>query len=213
VKLFNLDFQRIAHDTFRIAGSKVLYTDPFQVKDTDQADVILLSHDHSDHLSLEDLKKVCSSRTHVVASPQCKDGLKDVKDCKIEYLKPGEKTEVEGVEIEVVPAYNINKFRSPGKPFHPKEASGVGFIFKMDGTSVYYAGDTDHIPEMKNFRCDVALLPVSGTYVMTADEAVQAAADINPKVAVPMHYDAIVGTLADAQKFKSQVKNCRVEIV
>ena len=83
----------------------------------------------------------------------------------------------------------------------------------MDGTRVYFAGDTDLIPEMKTIRCDIALLPVSGTYVMTAEEAAGAANAINPKIAVPMHYAAIVGSDADAKRFKGLVKNCQVEIV
>lgn len=213
MKLLNLDIERIAHDTFRIAGSKLVYTDPFKITKNDRPDVILLSHDHYDHLSQEDLAKVVTPATHIVASPLCKEGLKGVKAGKVEYLKPGKKTTAEGIEIQAVPAYNINKFREPGKPFHPKESGGAGFIFKLDGTTVYYAGDTDHIPEMASFRCDIALLPVSGTYVMTAEEAAAAAADIKPQIAVPMHYNAIVGTNADAEKFKSLVKNCQVEIV
>lgn len=213
MKLLNLDFERIAHDTFRIAGSKVLYTDPFRIKNPDEPDVILLSHEHADHLSPEDLDKVMAPKTHVVASPLCREGLKGVKAAKVEFLMPGDQTTVEGIQIKAVPAYNLNKFRSPGNLFHPKDSHGAGFIFTMDGTTVYYAGDTDHIPEMKAFRCDIALLPVSGTYVMTAEEAAQAAADINPRIAVPMHYNSIVGTEADAQKFKSLVKNCQVAIV
>lgn len=213
MKLLNLEFQLIAHDTFRIAGSKILYTDPFKVTKEDAADIILLSHEHDDHFSPDDLKKVGSAKAHIVASPRCEDRLKDFQQYHVEYLEPGKKTTVDGVEIEAVPAYNVNKFRSPGQPFHPKGGMGAGFIFKMDGTSVYYAGDTDRIPEMSQFRCDIALLPVSGTYVMTADEAVEAAVDINPKIAVPMHYGVVAGTDADAQKFKSAVKNCQVEII
>lgn len=213
MKILNLDFERIAHDTFRIAGSKLIYTDPFKIRKNDRPDVVLLSHEHSDHLSPDDLARVVTPQTHIVASPLCKDGLKDIKAAKVEYLKPGEKTTVQGVEVEAVPAYNVNKFREPGKPFHPKESGGAGFIFTLDGTRVYYAGDTDHIPEMKSYRCDVALLPVSGTYVMTAEEAAAAAADIHPRVAVPMHYNAIVGTNADAERFKSLAKGIQVEIV
>lgn len=213
MKLLNLEFQLIAHDAFRIAGSKIIYTDPFKVEKVDSADIILLSHEHDDHFSPDDLKKVGADKARLVASPRCKDRLKDFSQYQVEYLEPGKKTVVDGVEIEAVPAYNVNKFRSPGQPFHPKGGGGAGFIFKMDGTSVYYAGDTDRIPEMTGFRCDVALLPVSGTYVMTADEAVEAAADINPKIAVPMHYGVVAGTRADAEKFKAAVKNCRVEIV
>jgi L-ascorbate metabolism protein UlaG (beta-lactamase superfamily) len=213
MKVLNLDFQRIAHDTFRVAGSKVIYTDPYQVKQQDEADVILLSHEHFDHLNREDLEKVCTPETEIIASQLCGDGLKGVKAKKITFLKPGQKAKVDSIEVEAVPAYNTNKFREPGKAFHQQADAGLGFVVGMDGTRFYYAGDTDFIPEMKSIQCDVALLPVSGTYVMTAEEAAQATAAINPKVAIPMHYGAIVGSPADAQKFKSLVSNCQVEIV
>ena len=134
-----------------------------------------------------------------------------VKETK--FLAPGDKCSIEKVEVEAVPAYNLNKFREPGHVFHPKGDKKLGFIFQMDGTHVYLAGDTDFIPEMKSIRCDIALLPVSGTYVMTAKEAAEAAAAIKPKIALPMHYGAIVGTEGDAQEFKSLVKNCQVEIL
>ena len=210
--LLNLEFTRIAHDTFKIKGSRMLYTDPFKVTNRDEADIILLSHEHFDHMSLEDLNKVIFPGTTLVASPLCKDGLKGLKVKETRFLDPGGKVSVGKVEIEAVPAYNVNKFREPGKPFHPK-GKGLGFVVTMDGTRVYYAGDTDFIPEMSSIKCDIALLPVSGTYVMTVEEAVEAAAVINPKIAVPMHYAAIVGTDGDATKFKSLVKNCQVEIV
>lgn len=213
MKLLNLEFTRIAHDTFRVAGSKVIYTDPFRVSKRDKADIILLSHDHFDHLSLDDLNKVCTPETIIVASPACEAGLQKVRAREKHFIEPGQEANVDHVAIAAVPAYNVNKFREPGKPFHPKEVKGVGFVFEMDGTRVYYAGDTDFIPEMKSIRCDIALLPVSGTYVMTADEAAKAAETINPKIAVPMHYAAIVGTDDDAQKFKSAITNCEVQIV
>jgi L-ascorbate metabolism protein UlaG (beta-lactamase superfamily) len=213
MKLLNLEFTRIAHDTFRIAGSKVIYTDPFRVSKRDEADIVLLSHEHFDHLSLEDLNKVMYPGTTIVASPLCKEGLKGVKAKEIRFLDPGGKFTVGKVEIDALPAYNLNKFREPGHVFHPKGEKGLGFIIEMDGTRVYYAADTDFIPEMKTVKCDIALLPVSGTYVMTAEEAAEAAAAINPQIAVPMHYAAIVGSEADAKKFKSLVKNCQVEIV
>jgi len=213
VKLLNLEVTRIAHDTFRIAGSKVLYTDPYQVTKKDVADIVLISHEHFDHLSREDLDKVCGPGTTVVASPLCKGGLTGLKVKETRFVGPGGKTAVGGVEIEAVPAYNVNKFRAPGQVFHPKAEARVGFLVKMDGTAVYFAGDTDFIPEMKSVKCDIALLPVSGTYVMTAEEAAEAAKAINPKIAVPMHYGGIVGSDADARKFKSLVKNCQVEII
>jgi len=213
MKLLNLEFTRIAHDAFRIAGSKVIYTDPFKMSKEDPADIVLLSHEHFDHLSLDDLNKVCTPETAIVASTSCKEGLAKVKVNEKRFLEPGMKRTVGDVEIEAVPAYNVNKFREPGKPFHPKEMKGLGFVFEMDGTRVYYAGDTDFIPEMKSIQCDIALLPVSGTYVMTVEEAAKAAQTINPKIAVPMHYAAIVGSDDDAKKFKSLVTSCEVQIV
>jgi L-ascorbate metabolism protein UlaG (beta-lactamase superfamily) len=213
MQLLNLDITRIAHDTFRIAGSKLIYTDPYKVVKREKADIVLLSHEHFDHFSQEDLHKVLSPGTSIVASPLCKDGLKGVKAREIHFLDRGGKHTVDHVTIEAVAAYNMNKFREPGKPFHPKDAKGLGFLITLDGTRIYYAADTDVIPEMSSIKCDIALLPVSGTYVMTAEEAAEAAAVINPKIAVPMHYGAIVGSEEDAHKFKSLVRNCQVEIV
>jgi len=213
MKLLNLEFTRIAHDTFKIKGSSVIYTDPFKVVNRDEADIVLLSHEHFDHLSLEDLDKVTFPGTTIVASPLCRDGLKGVKVKEIRFLDPGGKISVGKVRIEAVPAYNINKFREPGHVFHPKGEKGLGFVITMDGTRVYFAGDTDFIPEMKDIAVDIALLPVSGTYVMTPEEAAQAALAIHPQIVVPMHYGAIVGSDADALRFKSLVKHCKVEVI
>ena len=213
MKLMNLDFTHVAHDTFRIQGSKLIYTDPFKVTKRDEADIVLISHEHFDHLSPEDLQKVVGPKTTIVASTSCKSGLKGMKVKEMKFLVPGDKVKIDTVEIEAVPAYNVNKFREPGHVFHPKENKNLGFVFQMEGTRVYFAGDTDFIPEMKSIKCDIALLPISGTYVMTVEEAVEATETIKPKIVVPMHYGAIVGSEGDAQRFKSLVKNCQVEIV
>jgi L-ascorbate metabolism protein UlaG (beta-lactamase superfamily) len=213
MKLLNLEFTRIAHDTFKIKGSRTIYTDPFKVAGRDEADIVLLSHEHFDHLSLEDLDKVTFPGTTIVASPLCREGLKGVKVKETRFLDPGGKVSVAKVQIEAVPAYNVNKFREPGHTFHPKGEKRLGFVITMDGTRVYFAGDTDFIPEMSDIAVDIALLPVSGTYVMTPEEAAEAALAIHPQIAVPMHYAAIVGSDADAAKFKSLVKNCQVEII
>ncbi|MGH9434228.1 MAG: MBL fold metallo-hydrolase [Terriglobia bacterium] len=186
MRLMNLDIRRIAHDTFRIAGSKVVYIDPFKVTDRDPAEILLFTHEHFDHFNPEDFEKVHTPQTTIVASVRCKDGLKNIKAKATHFLDPGQKTTVDGVEIEAVPAYNINKFREPGQPFHPKGGGGCGYVIQMNGTKVYHAGDTDCIPEMSSIHCDIALLPVSGTYVMTSDEAAEAARAINPKIDLPI---------------------------
>ena len=213
MKLLHLDFTRIAHDTFKIKGSKTIYTDPFKVTARDEGDIVLLSHEHFDHLSLEDLNKVTFPGTTIVASPLCRGGLKGVQVKETRFLDPGGKITIGKVQIEAVPAYNVNKFRQPGQAFHPKGEKRLGFVITMDGTRVYFAGDTDFIPEMHDIAVDIAILPVSGTYVMTPEEAAEAALAIHPQIAVPMHYGAIVGSDADARKFKSLVKHCQVEII
>jgi L-ascorbate metabolism protein UlaG (beta-lactamase superfamily) len=156
---------------------------------------------------------VITPKTTIVASPSCRGDLQKVKVKATRFLEPGGRFSVDQIEIEAVPAYNVNKYREPGHVFHPKQDKKLGFVFQMDGTRVYFAGDTDLIPEMKSIRCDIALLPVSGTYVMTPEEAAEAAAMIKTKIVVPMHYAAIVGSDDDAHKFKSLVHNCQVEII
>ena len=116
-------------------------------------------------------------------------------------VRPGEKLTVAGAQVEAVRAYTLTNFRSPGVPFHPREAGHVGYVVTVDGVRIYFAGDTDHIPEMADIACDVALLPVSGIYVMTVEEAVDAARTINPAIVVPMHYGAGIGTAGDGQRF------------
>jgi len=203
----------LGHDGYRIQNGKVIYIDPFQIEGGGpKADIVLVSHEHEDHCSVDDLKKIVTPNTIIVALAQSKSELEKVKAMEIKIVKPGDKVNIGDVTIETVPAYNVNKFMKPGKVFHPKEDGKLGFVVTVKGTRIYHAGDTDHIPEMKNIRTDIALLPVSGTYVMTAQEAVEAAATINPKLAIPMHYGAIVGDAKDAESFQKLVK-CEVKIL
>lgn len=214
--MFNYEGIEIAwlgHDSFRIKKDTVIYIDPYQLSGSPpKADLVLITHDHFDHLSEADVKKVVSPESVVVAPPPCQGQLKGLSVKEVRSIQGGQKIQVGGVEVEAIPAHNVNKFRTPGNPFHPK-GTGVGYILTIEGKRIYHAGDTDQIPEMAAAKgVDVALLPVSGTYVMTAQEAVEAVKIIQPKVAIPMHFGAIVGSQADAEAFQ-QSAPCLVEIL
>jgi len=191
----------LGHDSFVYGGSAVVYFDPWQLKAQENlpvADVVLVSHEHGDHCSPDDVARISGPNTVVVASQTAAPQLRG----DVRVMRPGDELAIGHVVVRAVPAYNVNKFRSPGNPFHPQRALHNGYVVTVDGVCVYFAGDTDHIPEMAKVSCDVALLPVSGTYVMTAEEAAEAAEVIQPTVAVPMHYGVVAGTPDDALRFQ-----------
>jgi L-ascorbate metabolism protein UlaG (beta-lactamase superfamily) len=203
----------LGHDSFRIKNGKTIFIDPFKIRRTsEKADILLITHEHYDHFSMDDIKKVVNENTTIVTIPAVKKELSSLKVKEVKVVKPGDKLKLGDVSIDVVPAYNLNKFRELGKVFHPKEDGKAGYIIGIKGVSIYHAGDTDAIPEMKGLKPDIALLPVSGTYVMTPDEAAQAVKMVEPKLAIPMHYGVIVGTERDAQKFK-QLATVEVQIL
>jgi len=202
----------LGHDAFRIQDGQVIYIDPYEIGAGAKADLVLVSHEHGDHCSVDDLKKIVTPNSVIVAHAQSKNELSKLSVKEIKIAKPGDKLAFGSVTVEIVPAYNTNKFREPGKAFHPKEDGKLGFVVTVKGVRIYHAADTDHIPEMKGIAPDIALLPVSGTYVMTAKEAAEATASIKPKIAIPMHYASIVGSVKDAEEFKKLAK-CEVKIL
>ena len=185
----------LGHDSFRISGSRVIYFDPWEVAGP-TADLILISHDHYDHCDPTAVKALAGAKTRIITEPAGAAKLKSegVRH-NLTVLEPGAEIEVFGGNIKAVPAYNTDK------DFHPRAKNYLGFVVTLDGLSIYHAGDTDRIEEMKEIRAQVALLPVSGTYVMTAEEAVAAALDLAPAVAIPMHFGKIVGDDRMARQF------------
>lgn len=191
----------LGHAGFRITDELVIYIDPYEVVGQPTADVILVTHSHFDHCSREDLEALAGDDTVVVCTGDC------MVPGEVVSAAPGDRLEARGLPIEVVPAYNINK------PYHLKESGFAGYIITVDGQRIYHAGDTDLIPEMSEIECNIALLPVSGTYVMTAKEAAEAASIISTKRAVPMHYGAgVIGSEKDAHEFK-RLADVPVEIM
>ena len=187
----------LGHDSFRLDGEPVIYFDPWRLQGTlPKADLVLVSHEHDDHCSPDDVAKISGDDTLVLAGGEAAPRLPGAQ-----VVRPGDRLTVVGIDVEAVRAYNVNKFRSPGVPFHPREADHVGFVVTVEGVRLYFAGDTDHIPEMADIDCDVALLPVSGTYVMIVEEAVDAARIIGPQIVVPMHFGSGIGTDSDGDRF------------
>jgi L-ascorbate metabolism protein UlaG (beta-lactamase superfamily) len=171
------------------------------VGDGPPADVICITHGHYDHFSPSDIERLSTDGTLVVAPPAVAERVGG----GVVSMVAGEALEPEGIrglEITAIAAYNTSKRDSEGRPFHPREAGGLGYELRVRGERFYHAGDTDVIPEMDTVAgVDIALLPVSGVYVMTAAEAVEAARRIAPRVAVPMHWGEHLGTRADAEAF------------
>jgi L-ascorbate metabolism protein UlaG (beta-lactamase superfamily) len=193
----------LGHDSFRLDGPPTVYIDPWQLSAAaPPADLILVTHEHYDHCSPEDVARISTPGTVVIAPPSAAKKLGG----ETQVLRRGERTTVAGVQVEAVPAYNVSK------RFHPKGADGVGYIVTIGGKRIYHTGDTDPVPEMEGLEVDILLLPVSGTYVADAEEAAEIVRLVNPTTAIPMHFGTIVGSLDDAERFRKLV-TCQVEIL
>ncbi len=209
-----IKIQWLGHYSFLLTGNIKIMTDPFKITKQEKADLILISHNHFDHCNIDDLKNVSTEDTTIVAANECIDMLKGFAFKEKIGISPGQEKTVRGIKIRSVRAYNLDKINpDTKKPFHPKEDDKIGFLISLNGITIYHTGDTDLIPEMSDLKPDIALVPVSGTYVMTAQEAAKAIEKIKPKIAIPMHYGTIVGSEKDARDFKQLVKSCDVQII
>jgi len=194
-------------------GGKVIHVDPFSAvadySTLPKADIVLLAHEHMDHLDLKALNPVRSDKTIVVLPEVC---AKQVEGGLV--MKNGDVKTVGGLKIEAVPAYNIVHKREAGQPFHPKGV-GNGYIISFGDKRVYVAGDTENIPEMKNIKnIDVAFLPMNLPYTMTPEMAADAAKTITPKVLYPYHYgetdtSKLVALLKDTKEIEVRVRKMK----
>ncbi len=203
----------LGHASFQIkSDDNVIYLDLYRSKKLrekvpdklESATVILVTHGHNDHCFPEAINEVRKETTTVVAPKNCDDKL----DYTFEFLQPGEEKTIKDIKVKAVHAYNVKRFRSPGNPYHPK-GYGVGYLVTLKGKTIYFAGDTDIIPEMNELGpIDVALLPCGDTYTMDNKDAAEATRLIKPKVVIPMHtWDKSV------DDFKSGISDTNTEFV
>ncbi len=198
-------------NSIRIMGEVgSIYVDPFQLPESPKdAAFIFITHDHYDHFSPEDIEKVTGDDTVLIVpekmlgkAPKISGMVSDIVT-----VTPGESCEVRGLNFETVPAYNKLK------PFHPKSAGWVGYIFTIDEKRIYVAGDTDDTEDARAVKCDIALVPVGGTYTMNAKKAAEFVNAVRPQVAIPVHYGTAVGKPEDGEEFARNVKDpVRVEL-
>lgn len=187
----------LIHSSIKISGKKIIYIDPFKIRGIyKDADIIFITHDHYDHYSEEDIQKVRKENTTIVVPEDLKNkAMKLFKTNYIITVQPNQKYKFDNFIFETIPAYNINK------EFHPKSKKWVGYILEIEGIRYYIAGDTDVTEEDKKVKCDVALVPIGGTYTMDYKQAAELINEIKPKIAIPIHYGSIVGTIKDAIEF------------
>ena len=199
-----VDMDKVTINTqssIKLEGSKTIYIDPFKRSEkTRDADIIFITHAHYDHFDKKSMKRAAGKETVIVCPKSMLNdiGALGISD-KVTGMEPGEEQEIDGIKVEAVPAYNIDK------SFHPKDNGWLGYVITLDGVRYYAAGDTDALDELADIECDVALVPIGGKYTMTAEEAAGLVNKICPKYAVPTHYGSIVGSASDADAFASRV--------
>jgi L-ascorbate metabolism protein UlaG (beta-lactamase superfamily) len=211
MKIGGIELKWLGHASFLIKNHKVIYIDPFKIKeDSEKADIILITHSHYDHCSVADIKNIIKEGTKIVLTADSQSKITRFETpIDIQIIEPNKELVFGDIKISAIPAYNVDK------TFHQKEEGWVGYIIKMKDILIYHAGDTDFIPEMQKLtghkqpdKQFIALLPIGGRFTMNAEEAAEAAKLIKPALAIPMHYGGLVGNAADAEEF---VKMCKEE--
>ena len=199
------------HNSIKIKKDVTIYIDPYKIeKEYNDADYVFCTHEHYDHFSPEDIKKVIKENTIIITVPNTlAETIKLQPDrSKIILVRPNESYDLKNIKFETTVAYNSKKL------FHQKSKEWVGYVITIKGERFYIAGDTDDLPELENIKCDVAFVPIGGMYTMNHNEAANLINEIHPKIAIPTHYGLIIGSKEDAEKFKQEViPEIKVEIL
>ena len=188
------------HSSIKINEEKVIYVDPYKIKGiNNDADLIFITHEHYDHYSIDDINKIKKNNTRFIVPNSMKNRLiiDGISENDIISVDVKNKYNVDDIEFETIPAYNINK------NFHPKNNNWVGYIININNIKYYIAGDTDMTEEAINVKCDIAFIPIGGTYTMDYKEAATLTNKIKPKYAIPIHYGLIVGKYEDAINYSN----------
>lgn len=203
-----LEIQRPSHSCVKIitSSNKVIYIDPFNLSSGEKADYIFITHEHYDHCSIADVKKIIKPETIVITVPDCLSKMAGLPVKEVKLVKPGDSGRLQHIDFQAIPAYNTNKI------FHPHENAWVGFALKIDNKILYHTGDSDVIPEMKQLHgITMMFVPVSGKFVMNSSEAASLVNFLKPKYAIPMHYGTqVAGTTEDAENFRKLVNGSEV---
>ncbi|MBI2134077.1 MBL fold metallo-hydrolase [Candidatus Woesearchaeota archaeon] len=204
-----MEIEWLGHAGFKISSEKVIFVDPYKAETSDKADIILVTHPHYDHFSIEDIRQISKMETVIIGPEECRAAINTHKIHHKEFktILPGYTIAVYNCSITGVPAYNVTKH------FHKKADGWVGFVIRTENRAIYHAGDTDFVQEMASIKADIAMLPVGGTYTMNAREAAQACNLIKPKIAIPMHYGSIIGSKTDAEVFTKSVAHSKVQVM
>jgi L-ascorbate metabolism protein UlaG (beta-lactamase superfamily) len=202
MKFNNINIDWLGHASFKIKTNKIIYIDPFKINNNEPADIILITHSHYDHCSLEDIKKILKQETIILGPIDIQSKISKLSyDIKFQPISPGKNLKIEEIKVQSYPAYNIDK------KFHPKNNEWLGYLIEIENLRIFHAGDSDVTPELQDLKnIHILILPVGGTYTMNAKEAASLTNIIKPKVAIPMHFGSIIGDKKDALEFKNLVK-------
>ncbi len=194
--------------SIKIILNKIIYFDPYKIEDNKHdADIIFITHNHYDHFDIKSINNIKKENTIIIAPKTMEKDIGEIEVKERIYLDPLEETNIENINIKTIPSYNILK------PFHPRKNNWLGYIINYNNISYYIAGDTDKTKENQNVKCDIALIPIGGTFTMNVKEATELAKIINPKIVIPTHYGSVVGKTLDGKKLKDNLSDTNILVI